>query len=143
MLAKRFALMRDWEAFRIDARLGSILQFAPLIAVAIRSNDGPNKDPQNEDESVKQARTAALEELPEAIGFIRSSTRKMDTLINAILKLSREGRRVLKPEAIRLDALLKSAAASVQHQVTDAGGAVPRSNKSSVIYLITPLNTLA
>ena len=57
---------------------------------------------------VQAARTAALEDLPEAIGFIRSSTRKMDGLINAILKLSREGRRVLKPERIQLDALLRN-----------------------------------
>jgi signal transduction histidine kinase len=41
----------------------------------------------------QDARTAAFEDFPEAIGFIRSSTRKMDGLINAILKLSREGRR--------------------------------------------------
>jgi signal transduction histidine kinase len=78
----------------------------------------------NDDETVKNARAAAMDELPEAIGFIRSSTAKMDGLINAILKLSREGRRVLKPEPIKLDALLKSAADNVQHQVTEAGGAV-------------------
>ena len=40
------------------------------------------------------------EDLPEAIGFIRTSTEKMDRLINAILRLSREGRRVLAPEAV-------------------------------------------
>ena len=38
-------------------------------------------------------RLAIEEDLPESIGFIRSSTQKMDRLINAILKLSREGRR--------------------------------------------------
>ena len=48
----------------------------------------------------------------------------MDGLINAILKLSREGRRVLTPEVLRLDALLKSAAANFQHQVAEAGGVV-------------------
>ena len=48
----------------------------------------------------------------------------MDGLINAILKLSREGRRVLRPEPIELDTLLKTAAANVQHQVTEAGGEV-------------------
>ena len=42
---------------------------------------------------------------------------KMDGLINAILKLSREGRRVLMPEPIDLKALLKAAAANVQHQL--------------------------
>ena len=55
----------------------------------------------------KEARRAATEDLPEAIGFIRSSTRKMDGLINAILKMSREGRRELKPEAIDLPALTR------------------------------------
>ena len=44
------------------------------------------------------------EELPEAIGFIRTSTQKMDRLINAILKLSREGRRNLTPERLDMDA---------------------------------------
>src|SRR5690606_34928704 len=52
------------------------------------------------EQEIKEARTAAAEDLPEAIGFIRSSTRKMDGLINAILKISREGRRPLKPERI-------------------------------------------
>ena len=41
-------------------------------------------DPLSEQE-IKEARAAASEDLPEAIGFIRSSTRKMDGLINAIL----------------------------------------------------------
>jgi signal transduction histidine kinase len=81
-------------------------------------------DETSEDAAVKEARAAALEDLPEAIGFIRSSTRKMDGLINAILKLSREGRRVLRPERIELDSLLKTAAANVQHQVVEAGGEV-------------------
>ena len=76
------------------------------------------------DTAIQEARAAALEELPEAIGFIRSSSRKMDGLINAILKLSREGRRVLKPERIQLDALLETAAANVHHQVVEAGGDV-------------------
>ncbi len=70
------------------------------------------------------ARVAALEDLPEAISFIRSSTRKMDGLINAILKLSREGRRTLKPELVQLDSLLENVVANVQHQLIDAGGHV-------------------
>jgi signal transduction histidine kinase len=70
------------------------------------------------------AREAALDDLPEAIGFIRSSTRKMDGLINAILKLSREGGRTLKPERLDLKVLIQTVAASVQHQVTEAGGEV-------------------
>ena len=41
--------------------------------------------------------TAVREDMPEALGFIRASTEKMDRLINAILRLSREGRRNLLP----------------------------------------------
>jgi signal transduction histidine kinase len=72
----------------------------------------------------EEARMAALEDLPEAVTFIRSSTRKMDGLINAILKLSREGKRTLKPERVDLDTFLRSAAESVRHQVVEAGGEV-------------------
>ncbi|MCX5580501.1 sensor histidine kinase [Kaistia terrae] len=74
------------------------------------------------DEKGEAARLAAFEELPEAITFIRSSTRKMDALINAILKLSREGRRTLKPEGVDLQALLENAGNAVRHQIVEAGG---------------------
>ncbi|HEX3974271.1 MAG TPA: CHASE3 domain-containing protein [Stellaceae bacterium] len=72
----------------------------------------------------QEAKTAALKDLPEAISFIRSSTTKMDGLINAILKLSREGRRVLRPEPVELGGLFKTAVESIQHRVTEAGGTV-------------------
>ena len=74
-----------------------------------------------------RARTAALEEIPESIGFIRASTARMDALINAILKLSREGRRELNPEPVDLAKLFASSAASVKHQLDEAGAtlAVP------------------
>ncbi|MGE7367721.1 sensor histidine kinase [Neorhizobium sp. NPDC001467] len=74
--------------------------------------------------AVRQARLAVEEDLPEAIGFIRSSTKKMDGLINAILKISRDGRRELKPERIDLAEMLSMTADSINHQVVDAGGEV-------------------
>ena len=40
---------------------------------------------------VTEAKQALTTDMPEAIGFIRSSTAKMDRLVNAILKISREG----------------------------------------------------
>jgi signal transduction histidine kinase len=73
---------------------------------------------------VRDARLAVEEDLPEAISFIRSSTKKMDGLINAILKISRDGRRDLKPERVNLQELLEATAASIYHQVSDAGGEV-------------------
>lgn len=60
-------------------------------------------------------------DIPEALGFIRSSTERMDRLINAILRLSREGRRALAPEPLRMDALAEGLAASLRHQFDEAG----------------------
>ena len=73
---------------------------------------------------IRDARLAVKEDLPEAIGFIRSSTRKMDQLINAILKISRDGRRKLQAEKVDLKELLAVAAASVQHQVSAVDGEI-------------------
>lgn len=76
------------------------------------------------EEEIKEARLAVEEDLPEAMNFIRSSTRKMDSLINAILKISRDGRRKLAPEKIDLKAALETAAANVHHQIAEADGLV-------------------
>jgi signal transduction histidine kinase len=58
-------------------------------------------------------------EMPEAIGFIRSSTQKMDGLINAILRLSREGRRTLTPEPLAMNALAQGLIDNVRHRLTE------------------------
>lgn len=64
---------------------------------------------------------AVREDLPEAVGFIRASTEKMDRLINAILKLSREGRRGLVPEQIDIGDMAKASADSIRHQLEETG----------------------
>jgi PAS domain S-box-containing protein len=79
-----------------------------------------------------EIRAAIESDLPEAIGFIRSSTVKMDKLIRAILKLSREGRRVLAPEPIDMAQLLEAQRHSVAHQL----------HERSAILLIEPLPDL-
>ena len=69
-----------------------------------------------------QASVAVREDVPEAIGFIRASTEKMDRLINAILRLSREGRRALVVESLDMGRMVEDIAASVRHQ-TEAASA--------------------
>jgi len=69
----------------------------------------------------QDARLAVREDLPEAIGFIRTSTQKMDRLINAILKLSREGRRVITPEPIDVAAVIDTIEGSIRHVLDDRG----------------------
>lgn len=72
----------------------------------------------------QDALTAVREDMPEAIGFIRASTEKMDRLINAILKLSREGRRNLVPEWLDMTVMVRNIADSVRHQTQSAGAEV-------------------
>jgi signal transduction histidine kinase len=60
----------------------------------------------------------------EAIRFIKASITKMDRLINAVLRLSREGRREFKPETIDMTALLKNIQASVTHQTEAANATI-------------------
>ncbi len=71
-----------------------------------------------------EAVTAVREDVPEAIGFIRASTEKMDRLINAILKLSREGRRNLLPETLDMTVMAQGIADSVRHQTGEAGAEI-------------------
>jgi signal transduction histidine kinase len=70
------------------------------------------------------AESAATEDLPEAVRFIRTSTTKMDRLINAILKLSREGRRDLVAEPIDLKQIFTVAAESIHHQIAEGNAAI-------------------
>lgn len=57
----------------------------------------------------------------EAIGFIKTSIGNMDRLINAILKLSREGRRKFVPEPVAMKPLFESIAGTVAHRVEEDG----------------------
>ncbi|GHA15904.1 sensor histidine kinase [Devosia pacifica] len=77
-----------------------------------------------DDPNEKEARLAAEDDVPEALRFIRSSTRKMDGLINAILKISRDGRRPVRPEEIELSDLLEVVTSSIHHQVAEQGGEI-------------------
>jgi signal transduction histidine kinase len=73
--------------------------------------------PQLKDEQ-RLALTVALEEdIPEALEFINSSVNRMNNLINAILKLSRLGRRELYFEPINMAALVQAHLETLAHQI--------------------------
>ena len=72
----------------------------------------------------KEARLAANEDLPESIGFIRTSTQKMDRLINAILTLSRQGRRVLAPEQLSMNEVVGDIAANLATLAEQRGATI-------------------
>ena len=69
-------------------------------------------------------REVVANEIPEALRFIRSSTTKMDGLIKAILRLSREGRRVLAPEPLDMAVTLRTLMDSMEHQASSKGATV-------------------
>jgi signal transduction histidine kinase len=60
----------------------------------------------------------------EAIRFIKTSIANMDRLINAVLKLSREGRRQFNPETIDMNGLLDAVTQTVAHRATEAGATI-------------------
>jgi len=78
-------------------------------------------------------REASQDDLPEAIRFIQTSTAKMDRLITAILRLSREGRRVLVPQRVDMQALLTGIADSVRQLADHAGAEIVLESLPAVI----------
>ncbi|MCB9102273.1 MAG: GAF domain-containing protein [Anaerolineales bacterium] len=73
--------------------------------------------PQLDDTHRDDLMTAIGQDIPEALDFINSSVSRMNSLINAILKLSRLGRRELLFEAIDMTVLVQDTLASLAHQV--------------------------
>jgi signal transduction histidine kinase len=71
-----------------------------------------------------QVETAITRDMPEAIAFIGASAKKMDRLINAILQLSRLGRRALNPQWLNLEDVIKAVIDTLQVLVTQAGASI-------------------
>jgi len=79
---------------------------------AARGNDDPQEAARDEQ---------LARDVDEALGFIKASIGRMDRLINAILKISREGRRDFHPEPIDMSALVGAIVASLEHQLQETG----------------------
>jgi signal transduction histidine kinase len=60
----------------------------------------------------------------EAIRFIKGSTAGMDRLINAVLKLSREGRRQFSPQVLDMNRLVTGVLQTVAHRAAEQGASV-------------------
>ncbi len=74
---------------------------------------------------------AIQKDIPEALEFIDSSVARMDHLTNAVLRLSRLGRRVLNPELLDMETLVQTVINSLAHQIKQRQaivrvGALPR-----------------
>jgi signal transduction histidine kinase len=63
-------------------------------------------------------------DIPEALQFIGSSVNRMDSLLNAVLQLSRVGRRKLNPESLRTGDLVGTVLQSLAHQLESRSASV-------------------
>lgn len=117
---QRFAYIVSHD---LRAPLVNVMGFTAELKTSLESLQALANDPAVDSlPAAAAARTAADTDVPEAISFIQTSTRKMDSLINAILKLSREGRRSINPEPVNLALLFEGIGANIQHQLNDAKG---------------------
>lgn len=78
-----------------------------------------SETPQTPEQRAQQRR-----EVAEALGFIKSSIAKMDRLINAILGLSRAGRREFTAQPIQLHQLLTAMSKDVAHRLQEVDGEI-------------------
>ncbi|MGD8966881.1 MAG: PAS domain S-box protein [Anaerolineae bacterium] len=75
--------------------------------------------PHLDGEQQQRLRYALDEDVPEALSFIESSVSRMDAFINAVLRLSRLGRRELEPEPVDVEALARKTLDSLAHQLEE------------------------
>jgi signal transduction histidine kinase len=117
---QRFAYIVSHD---LRAPLVNVMGFTTEMKTSLESLAALADDPVIDTSPAAAAAKAAVkEEIPEAINFIQSSTKKMDGLINAILKLSREGRRTVNPEPVNLDTLFDGISDSMQHRLLETEG---------------------
>ncbi len=63
-------------------------------------------------------------DMSESLGFIKAGIAKMESLIAAILKLSREGRRSLRAEPLDMPQLVQNLVDAIRHQIDSADAVV-------------------
>jgi len=91
-----------------DELLYSIEEIKPLLEKHLAAIE----------EGQRQKYNLILEkDIPEALKFIGSSVRRMDNLINAILKLSRAGLRKLSPEPLQTEEFVQTILNTLAHQI--------------------------
>jgi len=73
--------------------------------------------PHLDNEQRQELATAFEKDIPEALGFINSSVNRMNDFINAILKLSRLGRRELSLEPLDTQVLVRTTLETLAHQI--------------------------
>lgn len=116
---QRFAYIISHD---LRAPLVNIMGFTSELEALRPSLIGANNEAASREDSEEASDIA--EDFDEAIKFIKSSSAKMDRLINAVLQLSREGQRVLRPEPIDMTKLFQTITETVTHQAREKGATI-------------------
>jgi PAS domain S-box-containing protein len=72
----------------------------------------------------EEVRAVFNNDVPEALGFILTSAKKMDSLLSGLLRLSRLGQVALNIEPLDMNAMLNDVSKSFEFQVQEAGATV-------------------
>lgn len=114
---KQFAYIVSHD---LRAPLVNMKGFAAELRVALGDLNGAwdSALPHLGDQEAQTAIRALKEDIPEALDFINSSATRMDEFISALLKLSRLGRKELKPERLEPRGLIDSVLKSLAHQIS-------------------------
>jgi signal transduction histidine kinase len=107
----------------LEALKGDLLEWA-LENRGTQAGEATDASVANGDQVLDARGTALARDFDDSLGFIKSAISKMDRLINAILKLSRAGRREFRPEPIDLDETLRTILSAATHQIEEAGATV-------------------
>ena len=103
----------ELEALRQDI-FGEIEKLRAEVATLSGKDTGPAQAATEDDASSQIGR-----DFDEAIGFIKTSIANMDRLINAVLRLSREGRRQFHPEQVEMNGLMTGIIETVSHRAAE------------------------
>jgi PAS domain S-box-containing protein len=82
------------------------------------------KDKIKAGEVSEEVQTAFNKDVPEALGFILSSAKKMDSLLSGLLRLSRLGQAALDIERLDMNTMLADVTKNMEFQVKEAGAKV-------------------
>jgi signal transduction histidine kinase len=72
----------------------------------------------------EEVQKAFNKDVPEALGYILTSARKMDSLLSGLLRLSRLGQVVVDIERLDMNAMLTDVVKNIEFQVKEAGATV-------------------
>ncbi len=72
----------------------------------------------------EEVRTAFNKDVPEALGFILTSAKKMDSLLSGLLRLSRLGQAAVNIERLDMDAMFTDVTKNMEYQLKEAGATV-------------------